>query len=300
MHKSATLFFISLILLFGCEGSLEDENRASNEAEIESFLSNNDLEFVKENGVYYATQNKGFGYKVTNNDSLAFYYVGYTLNGTVFNTNIAEVAEQENLDTSVRDFNPIKIQEGSNNLIEGLQRGISLCRQGEYGTILFASNLGFGEQSMGPIPEWSALAYDIFIIYVKNEQIEEEQNIISNFVASSEGFSQDSLTGAFKKYITEYAEDTLPGINIGDTIYGYYKEETLEGTLISETITEGQEIILSTKELTEGIVFGFMMLKPDEEIQLVVSSAMGYENTGNDNVQPYTPLLYKLRLDSIK
>ncbi|MFP4555604.1 MAG: FKBP-type peptidyl-prolyl cis-trans isomerase [Bacteroidales bacterium] len=301
MYKLAILFFLITLFLFNaCEGSLDDEKRADNEAQIENFISTNNLEYVKENGVYHAIQNKGFGYKVSSGDSLAFYYIGYTLDGVVFDTNIQEVAEEENLDTSIRDFKPLVVNENSNNLIEGLQRGLSLCRQGEYATILFPSNLGFGEQSMGPIPEWSALAYDIFIIYVKNEQIEEEQNIISNFVASSAGFSQDSLTGAFKRYLVEHAEDTLPGINIDDTIYGYYKEETLAGELLSETDPEGQEIVLNTDELTEGIVFGFLMLKPEEKIQLVVSSAMGYGNIGNEDVAPYTPLLYELRLDSIK
>ena len=288
------------ILLTSCEGSIEDEKRVANEATIERFLSSNNLPFEKKEGVYKAIREKGFGYQVNSGDSLAFWYIGYTLTGIIFDTNIPEVADDENLDISGRPLTPLKIVENSNNLIEGLKRGIRQCREGEYTTLLFPSSLGYGETNMGPVAPWSPLAFNVFIIYVKNDQIEQEQNIISNFVASSGGFSIDSITGSWKRYLIQNLEDTIPSINYGDTIYGFYKESSLDGTLINQTPKEGQELVLDADVYTEGVIYGFKMMKVGEVMELVVSSAMGYGNEGNEIVTPYIPLIYEFRLDSIK
>jgi FKBP-type peptidyl-prolyl cis-trans isomerase len=300
MSKYILHLFLLIFILWSCEGSLKEEMLESNELLIEKFLSSNNLSYTKTNGVYHAIQNKGFGYTVNSGDSIAFWYVGYTLNGTIFDTNVPEIAEELDINLTPRNLEPVKIVENSNSLIEGLQRGIKLCREGEQATILFGSDLGFGSNNMGPVPPWSPLAYDILIIYVKNVFIEQEQNIISNFVASNQGFVADSLTGAWKKYLTEIQNDDLPKASLGDTIYGYYKESVLNSDAIIETPAQGIEMVLSTNDFTEGLVYGFMMLKPGESLQLVVSSAMGYGFEDSEIVDPYTPLIYEFRLDSIK
>jgi FKBP-type peptidyl-prolyl cis-trans isomerase len=289
--------FIITILFLGCEKSLEDDKRESNEREIIQFLSKNKLPYIKENGVYHAVSNEGYGYEVNKGDSISFWYVGYTLQGIVFDTNVRKTAEKNGLDTSIRNFNPISTIAGSSKQIEGLRRGLLLCRQGELGTILFPSTLGFGEDFFGPIDPWTPLAYDILIINVKNQQIEQEQNIISNFVASSLGFFPDTI-GFFYNYLTEIESDIQPSLN--DTIYGWYKGSILNGNAFVELPSEGEMIVLNKGHLIDGLLFGLLRMNPGEEMQVVFPSSLGYGNFGFNNILPYTPLMYQLRLDSIK
>jgi peptidylprolyl isomerase len=285
------------ILLFACQSTMEDEKQAANNASIERFFNSNRREFTKSNGVYHAIKTKGFGYRVALGDSIAFMYIGYTLDRVVFDTNIKEVAKANGLDTVYRNFNPIKTLGGSPELIEGLSKGLLLCRQNEWATIAFPSTMGMGEISIGTIGPWSPLAYDIFIIYVKNEKIALEQNIINNFVASSQGFVSDN-TGLWVKNLVEIESLIKPTIN--DTIYGWYRGETLDQNIFEELPTQGLMIVLKDNSLIEGIKYGFMMMNPGERIQLLVPSSLGYGNKGTNLVNPYTPTLFELRLDSIK
>lgn len=295
--KSLLLILLFLFSFVGCEGPLDDEKRASNEAEIERFLSNNKLSFTKQNGVYHTVRLKGVGYQVNEGDSIAFWYIGYTLNKSIFDTNIIKISDSLGFDTSINNFEPIKAVAGKSNFLEGINRGLLLCREGELGTILFPSIYGFGEERVELIPAWSALAYDIFIIYVKNQEIEQEQNIISNFVAESIDFRQDT-TGLWFKYIDQIEQEIKP--TYGDTIYGWFKGTDFNNSLIEELPVEGQQIILGEDNLIEGVEYGFMMMYEGEKIQLVVPSSLGFGIEGLENLEPYTPLLYELRLDSIK
>jgi FKBP-type peptidyl-prolyl cis-trans isomerase len=294
-------FLLSLLLftllISSCEKSLYDEKRVANNREIEQYLTRKRLAYTKEKGVYHAIVKPGFGYKVNTGDEISFWYVGYKLNGMVFDTNISEIALLAGLDVTVRQFNPIETIAGSENLLEGVRRGILMCRQNEKATVLFPSSLGFGKDYFGPIDPWTPLAYDIFIINVKNQHIEQEQNIISNFVANSVGFIPDTI-GFFVKYVHEIESDIQPAYN--DTIYGWYKGSILDGAEYTELPFEGEKIILNRAHLIEGLVYSFMRMKPGEEIEVIIPSSIGHGIKDFNNIPPYTPLIYQLRLDSIK
>ncbi|MDD2278991.1 MAG: FKBP-type peptidyl-prolyl cis-trans isomerase [Bacteroidales bacterium] len=294
------LFLSFLFLVFflsSCENSTDDDRRISGESKIESFLKTNRLEYTKQNGVYYATRIKGFGNRIAPNDSIAFWYIGYTLDGDVFDTNILEIAEVLNLDTSVREFEPLKTIAGTSNFIEGLNRGLMLCRENEWGTVLFTAELGFQENSVGTIPPWSPLAYDIFIIYVKNQQIFQEQNFINNFVASSQGFTLDTI--GFWINVLEHTENDSD-FTIGDTLYVKYQGQSLHNSNAIVLPTESKEVILNKKNFIEGVLYGFLRLSKGEQAQLVLPSCLAFGILGNDSINPYEPMLYNIMLDSIK
>ncbi len=297
MINRFVLLLIIPIILGACEGSPDDDRKVANETKIESFLRNNDLTYTKQNGVYYATRVKGFGNRIADGDSIAFWYIGYTLNGIIFDTNIIEVAEEYNLDTSVRDFNPIEIIAGNSTFIEGLNRGVMLCREGEWGTVLFPAELGFGDDFVGPIDPWAPLAYDIFIIYVKNQQILQEQNFISNFVGNSEGFTLDSI-GFWIKIIEQNENSSEFGI--GDTIYAKVNGQSLYSDELIELPSESKQLVLNEQVLNEGVLHGFLRLSEGERAQLVLPSCLAFGTLGNDSINPYEPMLYEILLDSIK
>lgn len=297
INKYLLPILFAAFVLSSCEGSVDDDRRISDESKIESFLNNNRLDYTKQNGVYYATRAKGFGNRIAPNDSIAFWYIGYTLSGAVFDTNILEKAEEYNLDTSVREFVPVKTIAGTSNFIEGLNRGLMLCRENEWGTVLFPAELGFQDNSFGSVPSWSPLVYDIFIIYVKNEQIIQEQNFINNFVASSQGFTLDSV-GFWINVLEHTNNDSV--FTLGDTLYGKVRGQSLHNSNAIVLPIESKEIALNENDLIEGVLHGFLRLSEGERAQLVLPSCLAFGIQGNDSIDPYEPMLFQIMLDSIK
>jgi FKBP-type peptidyl-prolyl cis-trans isomerase len=290
------LIAASIIFLSGCKDSMIEENRVANELAIEKFLTSNSIPYNKHNGVYFSILRNGYGYQVMPGDSVAFWYVGRTLKGNIFDTNIREIALDEGIDQTSREFNPIEIVAGNDNLLQGLSLGIPLCREGQWNSLYFASTLGYGDIQAGTVEPWSPLAFDVFIIYVKNEKIVLEQNNINNFVAGSQGFTPDT-TGMWTKYITQGSIYEAPLPN--DTIYGWYSLSTLDLNPIDEIDGKNEEIVLNN-QLIEGLLLGFMKLKPGEEMQMIIPSPLGFGVVGTEDIEPYTPLYCEIKLDSIK
>ncbi|HCX99184.1 MAG TPA: hypothetical protein DG754_03505 [Bacteroidales bacterium] len=297
INRCLLLILFAAFVLSGCEGSIDDDRRISDESKIENFLKRNNLAYSKQNGIYYAIQTKGFGNRIAPNDSIAFWYIGYTLNGDVFDTNILELAKKYNLDTSVREFAPVETIAGSSNFIEGLNRGLMLCRDNERGIVLFPSELGFQENFVGSIPPWSPLVYDIFIIYVKNQQIIQEQNFINNFVANLQGYTLDSV--GFWINVLEHTNNDS-NFTLGDTLYVKFKGQSLHDSNAIILPTESQKVALNENDLLEGLLHGFLRLSEGERAQLVLPSCLAFGKQGNDSIAPYEPMLFQIMLDSIK
>lgn len=282
--------------LYSCEDSLTEEKRVANELTIQNYLTNNNIAFVKHDGVFVTLLHKGYGYQIVPGDSVGFWYVGRTLTGNIFDTNIREVADEVGINPEARKFEPVEIIAGSDNLLPGLSRGIPLCRQWQWNSIYFPSTLGYGDDQAGSVAPWTPLVFDIYIIYVKNEKIIREQNNINNFVAGMQGFTPDT-TGMWTKYTAQGSALESPESN--DTIFGWYRISTLDFKPLFEVEGENDEIVLNN-QLIEGVELGFLRLKPGEAMQMVVPSPLAYGSEGNDNVLPYTPLFCEIRLDSIK
>lgn len=288
---------ISFVALFcKCEKSLFDEKEVANNLQIESALKASNIEYIKENGIYTYVLKKGYGYQLTEGDSIAFWYVAGTLKGEIFDTNIADIADSTGIDMQGRNMTPIETVVGNNSFVPGLTLGLPLCREGQWNSLIFPSTLGYQDLRTGSIEPWTPLIFDVYIIYVKNEKIILEQNNISNFVASSNGFVPDT-TGLWIKSVSEGGLSSKP--MPGDTIFGSYKLSTLNHNLIDQPEEENEMIILN-QTILEGMLYGFLKLSAGDKMHLVIPSALGYGINGSENVAPYTPLFCEIKLDSIK
>lgn len=294
--KNIILTLAIILTVFSCKKALEEEQASNESKSIESFLSRNKLTFSKTNGVYHVTQKKSFGYQVAKGDTVRFDYVGYTLDGLVFETNIKSEAKKAKLDTLVRTFEPLKVIIGKSNLIEGLENGLKLLREGEEAIIVFPSTMGYGGNALGLVEPNSPLAFYIKLISVNGAKIQEEISYISGLNLSSEGYTEH-LSGLYYKFNPEGA-GIEPTEN--DTIYGWYKGTLFDGTVIDEILTSNKMIVLSSKELIEGVRQGFLLTKKDGVTELILPSYLGFGIKGNSKVKPYETVKYMIRLDSIK
>ena len=297
MRLIRILALITFVVLFcKCEKSLFNEQEVANNQQIESALKASKIDFIKENGVYTYVLKKGYGYHLAKGDSIAFWYVAGTLKGEIFDTNILEIADSAGIDMRGRNMNPIETVVGNATFIPGLTQGLPLCREGQWNSLIFPSTLGYQDIRTGSVEPWTPLIFDVYIIYVKNEKIIHEQNNISNFVTSSNGFVPDS-TGLWFKTVSQGGLNSKP--MPGDTIFGSYKLLTLNQSLINQTEEESEMIILN-QSILEGMLYGFLKLNTGDKMHLVIPSALGYGIDGSENVAPYTPLFCEIKLDSIK
>lgn len=289
--------FILIVLLFsGCDNSLEDDMRYDEEENIESYISKKGWEYTKSNGVYHIAIQPSYGYEVNNGDTVEFWYTGYTPESTplVFDTNIESVAVSSNLDVNVRTFEPLRVIAGETNLIEGLKRGLLLTRLNQKSTIIFPSYLGFKDQIVGPLEAWTSLAYDIEVVYLNGKGIQTEvqklsQIDLSGYTLHSSGLYYQSLVDTSSLHPSETS-----------TVYGWYKCTFPDGSSVEESSIPNAEIDLTSEDITDALRLGFTLTSKGGTFKFVASSPLCYGKNGNDTVDPYQPLLYTVRLDSIK
>ena len=117
---------------------------------IEQYLEDNNLTAEEYDlGLYIIKNPEGNGNRPNSTSNVLIKYRGYLPNGAEFD---------ESWNTAA-NFN-------LTGTIEGWRKGIPQFREGGRGTILMASYLGYGENSIGIIPSNSVLIFDIDLIAV--------------------------------------------------------------------------------------------------------------------------------------
>lgn len=109
-------------------------------------------------------------------------YVGRLLNGQVFDTTIKDTAKVHGIYKSSGSYNSMGVKLAENykdntmssssdsKLITGFSYCVSHMKKGEKGTVVFYSDLGYGESASGKlIPAYSPLRFDIEFLGVKSD-----------------------------------------------------------------------------------------------------------------------------------
>ena len=132
------------------------------------------LRVVNNAGANRLVLEEGMGEELGPEGTVAFYYAGYTFNGSksnanLFVTNHEETARAAGWELTDEDFSILKIDLRDKTLIEGLRKGLTGVKGGEHCQILFSGKYGFGNSSFGIIPANSALLYEIWVGSVSNK-----------------------------------------------------------------------------------------------------------------------------------
>lgn len=288
-----TLLFLFVVSFTSCKKDLAEEKQFKEETAIQKYIENKKWEFSEQNGVYHAIQKKKYGYQVAVGDTIAFWYRAYNLSGLVFATNVRYEAYKANLDTVNFTFDSTVWIAGSNTLIEGLERGLLMAREGQQASILFPSAYGFGDNAVGPLVPWSSLIYDIFVIYTKNPSITREKGVVADFIAANEGYSLQT-DGFFMKTLTE-GLGAVPAQT--DRIIGSYLVSNMDGVEVARSYSD--TLVLSDSRLPVVVRLAMPLLKEGAEVSVLAPSPLAYGITGTNLVAPYEPVLYKILFSKI-
>ena len=122
---------------------------------------------TKESGLQIVFNEKGDGQKLKGTDQVGVFYAGYLADGTLFDTNIVELAKETNTFNQRRadggGYNPMPVPYSNEaRMIPGFKEGILLMSKiGDKATFFIPSALGYGERGGGPIPPNSDLIFDV-------------------------------------------------------------------------------------------------------------------------------------------
>lgn len=117
---------------------------------------------------------EGEGEELRADGAIAFYYAGYTFNGSInptnlFTTNDTAAAAESGWTLSEEESKILTISLKDYELIPGLRNGLIGVKSGEECQIFFSGKYGFGKKGVGIVPANSALAYKIVVESISNE-----------------------------------------------------------------------------------------------------------------------------------
>lgn len=127
-----------------------------------------------ESGLQIAYLEEGTGPQPTSRDTVMVNYRGYLASGEIFDTNIAEVAEEAGILNPKRQemggYAPMPVLYSPEApMIPGFKEGIQQMQVGDKAVLYIPSSLGYGERGYPPvIPPSSDLIFEVELVEIKN------------------------------------------------------------------------------------------------------------------------------------
>ncbi|NGM64883.1 FKBP-type peptidyl-prolyl cis-trans isomerase [Sphingobacterium sp. SGR-19] len=139
--------------------------KQAEEGKLANYIAKNKLEPKKTNsGLQYIVKEEGSGNKPVVGDTVVVNYTGTLVNGTIFDTNDAELAKKQNTFNPMRQYEPIRFRVGHDPVIQGWTEGLQLLNKGTKATLLVPSSIGYGERGGGKIPPYAPLVFDVELV----------------------------------------------------------------------------------------------------------------------------------------
>ncbi len=137
------------------EEQQKEQQKKNESIELQKYLKDNKITTKPTaDGLYYIEKVKGTGPKAGPGKKVKVHYTGTLLNGTKFD--------------SSRDRNqPLEFTLGQGQVVKGWEEGIAMMNQGGRATLIVPSSIGYQDRSMGNIPPYSTLVFDVELIEVK-------------------------------------------------------------------------------------------------------------------------------------
>ena len=133
---------------------------------IDSYLKENKITAQSTaSGLRYVIDQPGQGTSLQPGNKVKVNYTGKTLEGKVFDTSLAEVAEKQGIHNPLRAYEPLEFELGSRQVIQGWEEGITLLKKGAKARLFIPSTLAYGEHAVGEhIKANSILIFEVELV----------------------------------------------------------------------------------------------------------------------------------------
>ena len=282
-HNPINLLLVILLALGlgACSKTLEttDEGQLEkNEKSIQDYLTKNNLSAIRDSsGLYFIkTVTNPQGIKAKVGDEVAIYSKIYTLEGKVIDS--TETAAKK----------PRRFTFGTNYHLPGVERGISLLREGEKMTLLLPFYLAFGTASYEELPAYSPIRVELELAQVRTEA----QQIADYIKDKNYTLSETTLRG-----VRIIRQKTMPGDTLGK---GKTVKVNYVGRFLNDKEFDKGSFTITTGNggFIVGFEEGISHLRRGEKAILVFPSSIGYGKTGSQTgtIRPFTPLAFEIEV----
>jgi FKBP-type peptidyl-prolyl cis-trans isomerase len=127
----------------------------SSDLVLMSYLENANIKVKpSQTGLYFIEQLIGKGATPKKGQKVILHYTGTFISGEVF-------------DSSLKRGEPFEFEFGANQVIPGMEEGISKMKVGGKATIIVPSNLAYGKEQYKMIPPFSTLIFELELLNIK-------------------------------------------------------------------------------------------------------------------------------------
>jgi FKBP-type peptidyl-prolyl cis-trans isomerase len=294
MLKYILFIFTFFVVLSSCSlENVAEQEQANDEAEIQNYITQAKLVNMLKtaSGMYYTIKPSGVTKAAVANDLVTLNYKLYLLDGTLVDSTNAQAKQFKSIVYGVSSsiFSPI----------------IQLMKEGDKGTFLLPSSLGFGPTSIGNVPAYSSLRAEVEVISIRSEteQITDMRNLY--------GFKKPEITSSgmvFEKTLestTEAAISTGKSVTVkylGRLGYGTVKVDAITNKLVFDSkFGEGEfTFITGTSQVIKGFEEAVLKMRLNEKAKIILPSSIAYGANGNSTIPGYSPLYFEIEIVFVK
>lgn len=166
---------IVLLTVMGCLGENDDvldynpiEQLERDVVAIDAYLNQNNItaEVDEDTQIRYVITSTGNGVKPEAADFVAVNYQLYGFDGTLLDTNIQSVAEDEGIFDATREYEPLEFQIGTNSVISGFQYATALLEEEGSGDFYIPSVWAYQNIGTGNIAPNQNLIFKIDLLTI--------------------------------------------------------------------------------------------------------------------------------------
>lgn len=151
-------------------GRVAREQAETDDKAIEAYINDKNLQNVQkaDSGLRYMITKEGDGKKIEQGDSVKIDYIGYLLDGTIFDSSIEDKAREGDVYMEGRNYAPLDLMYGRTRFIAGWNEGIGYLTEGDEATLIIPSGQAYGPQARSKqIGANSILVFELFVREVK-------------------------------------------------------------------------------------------------------------------------------------
>ncbi len=282
MKKGSLYLLLALPLVLGsCLNKfLETEADTIAKEETNAILTyaqNNNLKTSTPSGIYYnvtRTNATGIGADAKYDSYVAFSLK--TLSGI-------DIINKTSRDSVV-------LNQFTSNLFEGFKISMSLLKEGEKGTFVIPSAYAYGANPPAGVPKNSSILLELEILDLISEAEKIETYI------KKKGLKVDETTSTGLKFIRLNPANTSAALINGDNLTLKYN-----GMFLSEKSFDSGTIgyIYGGTNFIPGFIEGIKKLKKGEKARVIFPSTLGYGQSGQGSIPPYTPLIFDIEIVTV-
>jgi FKBP-type peptidyl-prolyl cis-trans isomerase len=178
-------------------------------------------------------------------------------------------------------------------------------KEGDKGTFLLPSSLGFGPTSIGNVPANASLRAEVEVVSVRTEA--EQMTDMKNLY----GFKTPEITSSGMVFEKTLESTTETAISTGKTVtvkylgrlgYGTVKVDATTNKLVFDSkFGEGEfTFITGTSQVIKGFEEAVLKLKLNEKAKVILPSSIAYGANGNATIPGYSPLYFEIEVVFVK